>query len=117
MKPTFILVDFWNVGPSIETADNMNGIVATGRMVVSLEVLDSSNPIASPAASSSTNPSGGPSAGPDQGSAASSTASSTAKPTASSNANSSDGIKVAGFVGGSKTMITVMSAVIWAHLT
>jgi hypothetical protein len=42
---------------------------------------------------------------------------STAKPTASSNANSSDGIKVAGFVGWSKTMITVMSVVIWAHFT
>jgi hypothetical protein len=34
-KPTFILVDFWNVGPSIETADNLNGITATGRTSVS----------------------------------------------------------------------------------
>lgn len=34
-KPTFMLVDFWNVGPSIETADNLNGITATGRTTVS----------------------------------------------------------------------------------
>ena len=34
-KPTLILVDFWNVGPSIETADNLNGITATGRTSVS----------------------------------------------------------------------------------
>jgi hypothetical protein len=34
-KPTFMLVDFWNVGPSIETADNLNGIIATGRTSVS----------------------------------------------------------------------------------
>jgi hypothetical protein len=34
-KPTFILVDFWNVGPAIETADNLNGITATGRTSVS----------------------------------------------------------------------------------
>lgn len=30
-KPTFVLVDFWNKGPSIDTADDMNGITATGR--------------------------------------------------------------------------------------
>lgn len=35
IKPTFMLVDFWNVGPSIETADNLNGITATGRTSVS----------------------------------------------------------------------------------
>ena len=34
-KPTFMLVDFWNVGPSIETADDLNGITATGRTSVS----------------------------------------------------------------------------------
>ncbi|KAG0647768.1 PI-PLC X domain-containing 1 [Hyphodiscus hymeniophilus] len=34
-KPTFMLVDFWNVGASIETADNLNGITATGRTSVS----------------------------------------------------------------------------------
>ncbi|KAE9368121.1 hypothetical protein N431DRAFT_349596 [Stipitochalara longipes BDJ] len=34
-KPTFILVDFWNVGPAIETADQLNGITATGRTTVS----------------------------------------------------------------------------------
>lgn len=31
VQPTFILVDFWNKGPSVRTADVMNGIVATGR--------------------------------------------------------------------------------------
>ncbi|KAH8653437.1 PLC-like phosphodiesterase [Xylariales sp. PMI_506] len=31
MKPTFVLVDFWNEGPAIDTADNMNDITATGR--------------------------------------------------------------------------------------
>lgn len=30
-KPTFVLVDFFNKGPAIDTADNMNGITATGR--------------------------------------------------------------------------------------
>lgn len=38
-KPTFILVDFWNVGPAIDTADKLNGIVATGRTSVSTEEL------------------------------------------------------------------------------
>ena len=44
-KPTFILVDFWNVGPSVQTADNLNGIVATGRTSVSTaEVTAGSSP-------------------------------------------------------------------------
>ncbi|KAI0480482.1 PLC-like phosphodiesterase [Xylariaceae sp. FL0804] len=30
-KPTFVLVDFWNMGPAITTADNLNGITAVGR--------------------------------------------------------------------------------------
>ena len=58
-KPTFILVDFWNVGPSIETADNINGILATGRTIVSTDVLNSSNPNASAIASPSPSPSAG----------------------------------------------------------
>ncbi|CZR69796.1 uncharacterized protein PAC_19696 [Phialocephala subalpina] len=43
LKPTFMLVDFWNVGPSIETADNLNGITATGRTSVSTDELSSSS--------------------------------------------------------------------------
>ncbi|KAI2630832.1 PLC-like phosphodiesterase [Hypoxylon sp. NC1633] len=31
IKPTFVLVDFFNEGPAIETADTMNGITAVGR--------------------------------------------------------------------------------------
>jgi len=31
VQPTFILVDFWDKGPSVRTADVMNGIVGTGR--------------------------------------------------------------------------------------
>lgn len=42
-KPTFMLVDFWNVGPSIQTADDMNGIVATGRTSVSEAELTASS--------------------------------------------------------------------------
>ncbi|KAI1337752.1 PLC-like phosphodiesterase [Xylariaceae sp. FL0016] len=38
-KPTFVLVDFFNEGPAITTADNQNGIDATGRK----EVDDSSD--------------------------------------------------------------------------
>jgi hypothetical protein len=38
-KPTFMLVDFWNVGPAIDTADNLNGIIAEGRTSVSSAVL------------------------------------------------------------------------------
>ncbi|KAI0023212.1 PLC-like phosphodiesterase [Xylariomycetidae sp. FL0641] len=30
-KPTFVLVDFFNEGPAIDTADSLNGIKATGR--------------------------------------------------------------------------------------
>ncbi|KAF8853050.1 hypothetical protein BDZ45DRAFT_546447, partial [Acephala macrosclerotiorum] len=43
LKPTFMLVDFWNVGPSIETADNLNGITATGRTTVSTAELSASS--------------------------------------------------------------------------
>ena len=42
-KPTFILVDFWNVGPAIETADNLNGITATGRTNVTTAELTASS--------------------------------------------------------------------------
>jgi len=45
-KPVFMLVDFWNVGPSISTADILNGVTdAVGRTAVSLAELtaDSSN--------------------------------------------------------------------------
>jgi hypothetical protein len=59
-QPTFILVDFWNVGPSIETADNINGILATGRASVSTDVLNSSNP--NPIYNPSPNPSPKPAA-------------------------------------------------------
>lgn len=34
-KPTFILVDFFNVGPTIIAADALNGITATGRLSLS----------------------------------------------------------------------------------
>ncbi|KAI1376764.1 PLC-like phosphodiesterase [Hypoxylon crocopeplum] len=34
IKPTFVLVDFFNEGPAITTADNMNGIRAMGRSTV-----------------------------------------------------------------------------------
>ncbi|KAI1143969.1 PLC-like phosphodiesterase [Hypoxylon sp. FL0543] len=34
IKPTFVLVDFFNMGPAIQTADNLNGIKAVGRSTV-----------------------------------------------------------------------------------
>ncbi|KAL0473079.1 PLC-like phosphodiesterase [Neurospora intermedia] len=37
VKPTFILVDFFDHGPAIDTADRLNGITATGRKSVSGE--------------------------------------------------------------------------------
>ncbi|TGO35855.1 hypothetical protein BHYA_0144g00240 [Botrytis hyacinthi] len=45
IKPTFILVDFFNVGPSIDTADIMNGIYGetTGRTNVSTSILTASS--------------------------------------------------------------------------
>lgn len=45
IKPTFLMVDFWNVGPSITTADDMNGISGdtTGRTSVSTALLSSSD--------------------------------------------------------------------------
>jgi len=42
VKPTFILVDFWNVGPSIATGDLLNGIVGVGRTDISSSVLTAS---------------------------------------------------------------------------
>lgn len=36
--PTFLLVDFFNVGPAIEAADSLNGITPTGRTAVSADV-------------------------------------------------------------------------------
>jgi hypothetical protein len=42
-KPTFILVDFWNIGPAIATADQLNGITATGRTSVSTAELTASS--------------------------------------------------------------------------
>lgn len=43
IKPTYILVDFFNVGPAIDTADTMNGITAEGRTDVSTALLSKSN--------------------------------------------------------------------------
>lgn len=37
--PTFMLVDFFNVGPAIDVADNLNGISPTGRTQVSAAIL------------------------------------------------------------------------------
>ena len=42
-----MLVDFWNVGPSIETADQLNGITATGRTSVSTAELNQGSGAAS----------------------------------------------------------------------
>jgi hypothetical protein len=42
-KPTFMLVDFWNVGPAIKTADLLNGITATGRTSVTTAELTASS--------------------------------------------------------------------------
>ncbi len=33
-KPIFVLVDFWDHGPSLGTADTLNGITAVGRVSV-----------------------------------------------------------------------------------
>jgi len=43
-KPVFMLVDFWNVGPSISTADILNGVTdVVGRTAVSLAELTADN--------------------------------------------------------------------------
>jgi hypothetical protein len=42
IKPTFILVDFWNVAGPIAAVDALNGITATGRTTVSQNVLSQS---------------------------------------------------------------------------
>lgn len=39
VKPTFLLVNFFNVGPAIEAVDAMNGVTGTGRMVLSQNLL------------------------------------------------------------------------------
>lgn len=41
--PTFMLVDFFNVGPAIDVADTLNGISPTGRTSVSADVLSESS--------------------------------------------------------------------------
>ncbi|KAI1467086.1 PLC-like phosphodiesterase [Daldinia caldariorum] len=38
IKPVFVLVDFFNEGPAIETADNLNGITAVGRSDAGMKV-------------------------------------------------------------------------------
>ena len=38
-----MLVDYFNVGPAVQTADTLNGITAVGRTDVSTAELDSSN--------------------------------------------------------------------------
>lgn len=45
VKPTFILVDFWNVGPSVSTADILNGVSGqtSGRTTFSTAELTSSS--------------------------------------------------------------------------
>lgn len=49
IKPTFILVDFFNVGSAISTADLLNGIVGSvdGRINLSMDVLTGNSAIAS----------------------------------------------------------------------
>jgi hypothetical protein len=42
-KPTFMLVDFFNVGPAIQAADTLNGITGTGRTSVSTAQLTASS--------------------------------------------------------------------------
>lgn len=39
VRPTFILVNFFNVGPAMATADQLNGIQATGRTALSTQQL------------------------------------------------------------------------------
>ncbi|CCC08359.1 hypothetical protein SMACR_01907 [Sordaria macrospora] len=43
VKPTFILVDFFDHGPAIDTADRLNGITATGRKSTSAESKESTS--------------------------------------------------------------------------
>lgn len=44
MQPTFVMVDFFNVGPAIEAVDSANGVTgAVGRKSVSSEVLSSAS--------------------------------------------------------------------------
>ncbi|CAG8955061.1 hypothetical protein HYFRA_00007075 [Hymenoscyphus fraxineus] len=43
IKPTFILVNFFNVGPAMAVADTLNGIRAVGRTDVSTDVLTASS--------------------------------------------------------------------------
>lgn len=39
VKPTFLLVNFFNVGPAIEAVDAMNGVNGVGRLALSEEIL------------------------------------------------------------------------------
>jgi hypothetical protein len=41
VKPTFLLVNFFNVGPAIEAVDALNGVTGVGRMVLSQNLLTS----------------------------------------------------------------------------
>ncbi|ESZ91141.1 hypothetical protein SBOR_8475 [Sclerotinia borealis F-4128] len=54
IKPTFILVDFFNIGPSVETADILNGVLGetSGRTNISTSVLTASSDDTSSGASS-----------------------------------------------------------------
>ena len=43
VKPTFLLVNFFNVGPAIATVDQMNGVTGVGRMKLSTGLLTASS--------------------------------------------------------------------------
>ena len=44
IKPTFVLVNFFNVGPAVKAADQINGITPVGRKNLTTAVLDSTSP-------------------------------------------------------------------------
>ncbi|KAI1417711.1 PLC-like phosphodiesterase [Hypoxylon sp. FL1857] len=48
IKPTFVLVDFFNEGPAIQTADNLNGITAVGRSTAAERTTSVTTATASP---------------------------------------------------------------------
>ncbi|KAH3904027.1 hypothetical protein HBI56_043010 [Parastagonospora nodorum] len=43
-QPTFVLVDFFNVGPAIESVDIFNGVDPVGRRKVTTVVVDNGLP-------------------------------------------------------------------------
>jgi hypothetical protein len=89
IKPVFILVDFFDRGPAIDTADAINGIIPSGRIVISSGGSSSSS---SSSSTSSSTSAGSSSPAASSSSTSSSSSSSSGTPSVSARPSSAAGM-------------------------